>query len=42
MENYNKLVRDKISEILNLKGISYEKKIVSSKEYKFELIKVII
>jgi len=36
---YNKLVRDKIPEILDKKGISYEKRIASTKEYKIELIK---
>jgi predicted house-cleaning noncanonical NTP pyrophosphatase (MazG superfamily) len=39
MENYNKLVRDKIPEILDEKGISYEKSIASPDEYKAELIK---
>jgi|ERR1035437_3811801 predicted house-cleaning noncanonical NTP pyrophosphatase (MazG superfamily) len=39
MESYNKLVRDKIPELLDGKGISYEKRIASSEEYKTELIK---
>ncbi len=39
MESYNKLVRDRIPEILDEKGISYEKRIASSEEYKIELIK---
>jgi predicted house-cleaning noncanonical NTP pyrophosphatase (MazG superfamily) len=39
MTNYNKLVRDKIPEILDAKGISYEKRIASPEEYKEELIK---
>ena len=39
MENYNKLVRDKIPEILDAKGISYEKRVASPKEYKEALIK---
>lgn len=39
MESYNKLVRDKIPEILDQKGISYEKRIASEEEYKTELIK---
>ena len=39
MESYNKLVRDKIPEILDEKGISYKKRIASSEEYKAELIK---
>jgi predicted house-cleaning noncanonical NTP pyrophosphatase (MazG superfamily) len=39
MESYNKLVRDKIPEILDEKGIPYEKIIASDEEYKVELIK---
>ena len=39
MENYNKLVRDKIPEHLDKKGILYEKRIASPEEYKLELIK---
>ncbi len=39
MENYNKLVRDKIPEILDQKGVVYEKRIASPEEYKQELIK---
>lgn len=40
MEKYNKLVRDKIPEYLDKKGISYEKRIASNEEeYKTELIK---
>lgn len=39
MEDYNKLVRDKIPEMLDEKGVSYEKRIASAKEYKAELIK---
>ena len=39
---YNKLVRDKIPEILDMKGISYEKRIASDEEYKTELIKKLI
>lgn len=39
MESYNKLVRDKIPEILDQKGISYEKRVASPEEYKAELIK---
>lgn len=38
MASYNKLVRDKIPEILDAKGISYEKRIASPEEYKAELI----
>ena len=36
---YNKLVRDKIPEILDKKGVKYEKRIASDPEYKAELIK---
>lgn len=39
MENYNKLVRDKIPEHLDSKGISYEKRIANEEEYRIELIK---
>ncbi len=39
MTTYNKLVRDKIPEILDKKGISYEKRIAGDEEYKTELIK---
>lgn len=39
MKTYNKLVRDKIPEILDKKGISYEKRIASKSEYKIALIK---
>ena len=39
MTSYNKLVRDKIPEILDQKGILYEKRIAGDEEYKVELIK---
>lgn len=39
MESYNKLVRDNIPEMLDVKGISYEKRIASPEEYKIELMK---
>ena len=39
MESYNKLVRDKIPEILDAKGVPYEQRIASPEEYKEELIK---
>ena len=38
-ESYNKLVRDKIPELLDSKGISYEKRTATEKEFKTELIK---
>jgi predicted house-cleaning noncanonical NTP pyrophosphatase (MazG superfamily) len=39
MASYNKLVRDRIPEILDDKGVAYEKRIASPEEYKAELIK---
>lgn len=39
MESYNKLVRDKIPEILDGKNVPYEKRIASPEEYRVELIK---
>lgn len=39
METYNKLVRDNIPDILDAKGVSYEKRIASFEEFKVELIK---
>lgn len=39
MESYNKLVRDRIPEILDQKGIAYEERVASPEEYKAELIK---
>lgn len=39
MAEYNKLVRDKIPEILDRKGVVYEKRIATQEEYKVELIK---
>ena len=39
MESYNKLVRDNIPDILDQKGILYEKRIATPEEYKTELIK---
>lgn len=42
MEKYNKLVRDKIPEILDLKKIPYEMRIADDNEYKAELIKKLL
>jgi predicted house-cleaning noncanonical NTP pyrophosphatase (MazG superfamily) len=42
MESYNKLVRDKIPEILDRKGVAYEKRIASIEEYIQELRKKLI
>lgn len=39
MAQYNKLVRDKIPEILDAKGVVYEKRIATEEEYKIELIR---
>jgi predicted house-cleaning noncanonical NTP pyrophosphatase (MazG superfamily) len=39
MSTYNKLVRDKIPEILDKKGVTYEKRIATPEEFKTELIK---
>jgi len=39
MEEYNKLVRDKIPKILDEKGVPYEKRIASIEEYKEALIR---
>ncbi len=38
-ESYNKLVGDKIPQMLDAKMISYEKRVASHEEYKSELIK---
>ncbi len=38
MEQYHKLVRDKIPEILDAKGVSYERLLVQGEEYKSALI----
>ena len=39
---YNKLVRDKIPEMLDGKNIPYEKRIADFDEYKIELIKKLV
>ena len=33
MKNYNKLVRDRIPEILDVKGVSYERRVASPEVY---------
>ena len=42
MTTYNKLVRDNIPDILDKKGIAYEKRIATPEEYKVELIKKLL
>ncbi|MEX0672473.1 MAG: nucleoside triphosphate pyrophosphohydrolase [Candidatus Paceibacterota bacterium] len=42
MPTYNKLVRDKIPEILDQKNIPYEKRIADESEFKNELIKKLL
>jgi len=42
MESYNKLVRDRIPEILDSKGVPYEERTASPEEYKAELIKKLL
>lgn len=39
MENYDKLVRDNIPEILDKKGVKYEQRVASLEEYRFELVR---
>lgn len=39
MEKYNKLVRDKIPELLDSENIPYKKRIAEESEYEIELIK---
>ncbi|MDD3531058.1 MAG: nucleoside triphosphate pyrophosphohydrolase [Candidatus Pacebacteria bacterium] len=39
MESYRKLVRDKIPEILDKKGVPYEQRTASGEEYRMELVK---
>ena len=39
MESYNKLVRNRIPEILDKKGVAYERRTASPEEYREELIK---
>lgn len=42
MSHYNKLVRDKIPEILDAKGVAYEKRIATPEEYRVELIQKLV
>ncbi|MCA9362159.1 nucleoside triphosphate pyrophosphohydrolase [Candidatus Kaiserbacteria bacterium] len=39
MTHYEKLVRDRIPEILESKGVAYEQRIATDEEYRTELIK---
>lgn len=42
MTKYEKLVRDRIPEILDAKGIPYEQRIATDAEYKAELVKKLL
>lgn len=42
MSHYEKLVRDRIPEILDAKGVPYEKRIADDAEYRAELIKKLV
>lgn len=42
MATYNKLVRDRIPELLDGKGVPYEQRTASPEEYKTELIKKLV
>lgn len=42
MTQYEKLVRDGIPDLLDSKGISYEKRIAEADEYKIELVKKLV
>lgn len=42
MTSYEKLVRDGIPELLDSKGVSYEKRIATPEEYKIELVKKLV
>ena len=42
MESYNKLVRDGIPQILDEKGIPYERRTATPEEYRLELIKKLL
>jgi predicted house-cleaning noncanonical NTP pyrophosphatase (MazG superfamily) len=42
MAHYEKLVRDRIPEILDAKGVPYEKRIADDAQYRAELIKKLL
>ena len=42
MTHYEKLVRDRIPEILDAKGVPYEKRVADDAEYRTELIKKLV
>jgi predicted house-cleaning noncanonical NTP pyrophosphatase (MazG superfamily) len=42
MAHYEKLVRDRIPEILDAKGVAYEKRIATDAEYRNELVKKLL
>lgn len=42
MAHYEKLVRDKIPELLDAKGVLYEKRIAAHAEYRAELIRKLV
>lgn len=42
MTYYEKLVRDGIPELLDTKGVTYEKRIADDAEYKIELVKKLV
>lgn len=42
MAHYEKLVRDRIPELLDAKGVPYEKRIADDAEYRAELIKKLV
>lgn len=42
MAHYEKLVRDGIPDLLDAKGVAYEKRIADAEEYKVELVKKLV
>lgn len=42
MAQYEKLVRDRIPELLDAKGVPYEKRVADDAEYRAELIKKLV